>query len=294
VKSENSIPAVLAAIIAFGCWGVLPVYWKALAHMGSDLALAHRVVWTLTFVIPLLIWRREWREWLSNVTRPRVLGIHLWSGFLLAINWGVFIWSAHHQRIVECSLGYFLNPLLNVFIGYLVLGERLSRLQKVSIALASIGVVMQLVIVGKMPWIALTLALSFGFYALARRQSPLGSLPGLAMESLIFLPLALGYLIYVGAQSRTLWGTGAWTDVALIIGLGVITAIPLLGFAFAARKLPFSLLGLLQFLAPTGQFIIGAWLYREPVSSAAIASFVFIWAAVVVFCWDLSRKPQRL
>jgi chloramphenicol-sensitive protein RarD len=144
-----------------------------------------------------------------------------------------------------------------------------------------------------MPWIALLLAMSFGFYALARRQSPLGSLPGLAMESLVFLPLALGYLVYAGAKSRALRGNGTWADIVLIIGLGVITAIPLLGFAVAARKLSFSLLGLLQFLAPTGQFIVGAWLYREPVSSASIASFIFIWAAVAVFCRDLSGKPQR-
>lgn len=290
MKPDASIAAVLAAVVAFGSWGVLPVYWKQLSHLGSDLALAHRVLWTLAVLVPVLVARGEWREWLASLRQPGVIKAHAWSGLLLGINWGVFIWAAHHGRIVECSLGYFLNPLLNVLIGRLFLGERLSRVQGVSVALAAIGVSIQVAVAGQVPWLALALAGSFGFYALARRRSQLGSLPGLAVESLVFVPLALGYLALARAQSRALWGDGSAWDLLLIAGLGVITSIPLLGFAFAARKLPFSLLGLLQFLAPTGQFIIGAWVYREPVSQAMIIAFAFIWPAVGVFCFDLWRK----
>ena len=139
MKPEVSTAAVLAAVVAFGSWGVLPVYWKQLSHLGSDLALAHRVVWTLVVLVPVLLARGEWREWLASLRQPGVIKAHTWSGLLLGINWGVFIWSAHHGRIVECSLGYFLNPLLNVLIGRLFLGEQLSRAQGVSVALAAIG-----------------------------------------------------------------------------------------------------------------------------------------------------------
>ena len=279
-----------AAVIAFGAWGVLRGYWKRLSHLGSDVALAHRVVWTLVFLAPLLLARGEWRGWLASLRQPGVIKAHTWSGLLLGINWGVFIWAAHHGRIIECSLGYFLNPLLNVLVGRVLLGERLSRMQAVSVALAAIGVAIQVAVVGRVPWIALLLAGSFGFYALARRRSPLGSLPGLAVESLVFAPVALGYLALAHTRARPLWGSGSAWDIAFIIGLGVITSIPLLGFAFAARKLPFSLLGLLQFLAPTGQFILGAWVYHEPVSRAAVIAFAFIWSAVGVFCFDLWHK----
>lgn len=282
--------AVFGAVVAFGLWGVLPVYWKAIAHIGSDLAVAHRVVWTLATVLPLLLWRGEFRAWLASLRKPRIVGIHLWSALLLGVNWSTFVWAAHHGRIVECSVGYFLNPLLNVLIGYMLLGERLNRLQVISISLAGLGVAMQIAVVGHLPWIALVLALSMGFYGLARRQSPEGALSGLATETLVTLPLAAAYLAWMHSKSVPLFGPATGSDVALLLGLGIITAIPLLGFAHAARKLPFAILGLLQFLAPTGQFLTGAVIYHEPVSGAALFSFAFIWAAVVIFCWDLWRR----
>lgn len=282
--------AVLSAVLAFGLWGVLPVYWKAIAHIGSDLAVAHRVVWTLATVLPMLWWRGEWMAWRASLRRPRILGIHTWAALLLGINWSTFVWAAHHNRIVECSLGYFLNPLLNVLIGLVFLGERLNRLQGVSIALAGIGVTMQVALLGHLPWIALVLALSMGFYGLARRQSPEGSLSGLATETLVTTPLALAYLIWAQSKAAPIFGPAHVSDIALLLGLGIITAVPLLGFAHAARKLPFAMLGLLQFLAPTGQFLTGTLIYREPVSRGALLSFVFIWMAVAIFCIDLWRR----
>ena len=284
--------AVLGAVLAFGLWGVLPVYWKAIAHIGSDLAVAHRVVWTLATVLPMLWWRGEWAGWTASLRQPRILGIHAWAALLLGINWSIFVWAAHHERIIECSLGYFLNPLLNVLIGMIFLGERLNRLQAASIALAGIGVAMQVALLGHLPWIALALALSMGFYGLARRQSPAGSLSGLATETLVTTPLALVYLIWMQMQAAPLFGPARFSDVALLLGLGIITAVPLLGFAHAARKLPFAMLGLLQFLAPTGQFLTGALIYHEPVSRGALVSFAFIWVAVVIFCLDLWRRGR--
>jgi len=279
--------AILSAILAFGLWGVLPVYWKQLGHLGADIAIAQRVVWTLLTALVLLLWQGELRRWWTELRQPSVLRTHALSAVLLGVNWGVFIWGAHHGRIIECSLGYFLNPLLNVLIGCVLLGERLSRLQKLSATLAGIGVGIQMIAVGRPPWIALLLAFSFGFYGLVRRRSTQGPLSGLASESVIGLPVALGFLGFWEAQGLPIFGTTSWPDVLLIVGLGVVTAVPLLGFANAARKLPFSLLGLLQFLAPTGQFIVGAFVYNEPLSPLSLAAFGFIWSAVGLFCLHL-------
>ncbi len=294
MSSRPPKSAVIGAIIAFGFWGTLPIFWKQLSHVGADLTLAHRVAWTMLTVLPLLAWRGELRFWLAALTKRSNLAAHAGSGLLLTINWGTFIWAANHDRIVDCSLGYFINPLLNVFIGSLLLGETLRPLQKASIACAALGVAMQIVALGAVPWIGLILALSMGFYGLARRRSELGSLSGLATETLVFLPAAAGYLIWSGAQGRDLWGRQDVRDIACIGVLGIVTAIPLLGFAHAARKLPFSLLGVLQFLAPTGQFLTGVLVYHEPFTMGSLASFACIWVGVALFCVDLGRgnRPE--
>ncbi len=282
--------AVLGAVLAFGLWGVLPVYWRQLGHLGSDVGLAQRVVWTMASVLPLLVLRGEWRGFLKSLRDKAVLKAHAWSAFLLAINWGVFVWAAQHGRILECSLGYFINPLLNVLIGSRMLGERLTGLQKLSVASAACGVAAQLVLAGRFPWIGLLLAGTFALYGLARRRSPLGSLPGLGVETVAGIPIAALYLVWCQQSGVAIWGNASPHDLLLIIGLGIITTIPLLGFAHAARQLPFALLGVLQFLAPTGQFFVGALLYEEPVSGAVLVSFGLIWTGVLLFCGDLWSK----
>ena len=289
-SSRPPAHAVLSAVMAFGLWGVLPVYWKQLGHLGSDVALAQRVVWTMATVMPLLLLRGEWSAFGKAARDPKLLRAHAWSALLLAVNWGVFVWAAQHGRILDCSLGYFINPLLNVLIGSFWLGERLSRLQKLSIAAAACGVALQIALVGRVPWIGLLLAGSFALYGLARRRSPLGPLTGLGMETLAGIPIAMLYLMWCTAQGTPLWGHADVRDLLLIAGLGIITTIPLLGFAHGARQLPFALLGVLQFLAPTGQFLIGALVYHEPVSAGALASFAMIWTGVALFCGDLWRR----
>lgn len=282
--------AVLGAVLAFGLWGVLPVYWKLLGHLGSDLALAQRVVWTMAAVAPLLVLRGEWGSFMRSLREVPVLKAHAISAFLLAINWGVFVWAAQHGRILDCSLGYFINPLLNVLIGGRLLGERLSRLQLLSILSAASGVVTQIVLVGRFPWIGLLLAGTFALYGLARRRSTVGPLAGLGVETIIGIPVAALYLSWCWHGGVPIWGTAATRDLLLIAGLGIITTIPLLGFAHGARQLPFALLGVLQFLAPTGQFLVGAFLYQEPVTAAALVSFGLIWTGVLLFCGDLWLK----
>lgn len=285
--------AVLSALLAFSMWGVLPVYWKQIGHLGAGISIAQRVVWTLVVAILLLVWQGGLRAWLAALKQPAVLRTHALSATLLGVNWGVFIWGALNGHILECSLGYFLNPLLNVLIGCLLLGERLTVWQKISITLAGIGVGMQMIAVGRPPWIALLLAFSFGFYALVRRRSMQGPLAGLATESIIALPVALVFLGWWSVQGRQIFGTNSAHDILYIIGLGAITSVPLLGFANAARKLPFSLLGVLQFLAPTGQFIVGAFVYDEPLSPTALVAFGFIWSAVAIFCLNLFWQNSR-
>ena len=282
--------AVLSAVMAFGLWGVLPVYWKQIVHLGSDVALAQRVVWTMATVLPLLMLRGEWKGFLKSLRDAALIKAHAWSAFLLAINWGVFVWAAQHGRIIDCSLGYFINPLLNVLIGSRLLGERLSRLQKLSIASAACGVAMQIVLVGRFPWIGLLLAGTFALYGLARRRSPLGPLPGLGVETIVGIPIAAAYLMWSQHNGALIWGTSSTHDLLLITGLGIVTTIPLLGFAHGARQLPFALLGVLQFLAPTGQFLVGAFIYHETISAAALVSFGLIWTGVLLFCGDLWHK----
>lgn len=287
------LSAVLGAVLAFGLWGVLPVYWKQLSHIGADITVAHRVFWTMLSVVPMLWWSREWRPWTAALRKPSNWTTHAWSGLLLTINWGTFIWAANHNQIVDCSLGYFINPLLNVFIGSLLLGEVLRPLQKLSITLAAVGVLLQILALGRFPWIGLTLALSMAFYALARRRSALGSLTGLATETLVFLPFAMAFLGWTQVQHRSVLGHQDAHDLLFIAGLGIITAVPLLGFAHAARQLPFALLGLLQFLAPTGQFLTGVLVYHEPFTMKNLVSFAFIWAGVALFCVDLWKSSRR-
>lgn len=288
-----STSAILGAVMAFALWGVLPVYWKQIGHLGSDVALAQRVVWTMATMLPLLLLRGEWTDFLKSLRSLTLFKTHAWSAFLLAINWGVFVWAAQHGRILDCSLGYFINPLLNVLIGSFWLGESLSRLQKLSIAFATAGVAMQLVLVGRFPWIGLLLAGTFALYGLARRRSPLGSLPGLAMETIVGIPIAIMYLLWSQQSGSPIWGTASTRDLLLIFGLGIITTIPLLGFARGARELPFALLGVLQFLAPTGQFLVGAFIYGEPVNAASLMSFGLIWTGVALFCSNLFLHARR-
>lgn len=311
--------ALVSAVVAFGIWGVLPVYWKLVEGYGSGVVVCQRVVWTLVWVAPLL-WmmkardkgngiggkggqeeegagrsppRREWEVVVEALRSPGLLRTHAFSAVLLTLNWGLFIWANQHGRIVESSLGYFLNPLLNVGIGWAVLGERVSHWRRVSIALAATGVLLQVVLVGEVPWIALSLAVTFAIYGLVRRRSTLGSLTGLAVESVLMLPLALGSLVWLSATGTRVFGEGALGDVLLIAVVGACTAAPLLGFAYAVRHLRFTTLGLLQFLAPTEQFLIGTWVYGEPVSVGSLAAFVFIWIGVAVFCVEGMRGRRE-
>ncbi|MCB1225327.1 MAG: EamA family transporter RarD [Verrucomicrobiales bacterium] len=283
---------LVGALVAFGLWGVLPVYWKTLGFLTSDLVVGQRVGWTMLLLLPMLAWSGEWKAWVRGLRQPEVLRVHLFSGCLLAANWTLYVWAAQNGRIVEASLGYFISPLISVLIGRVWLGERLTRWQVWSIGCAGLGVLTQVVLLGRVPWVGLCLALSFCAYGLARRQSPLGSLAGLGVETLVWLPFSVAYLVWAQARGAQIWGDGTPQHLLLIAGLGFVTAAPLLGFAKAARELPFSLLGVLQFLAPSGQFLLGAFVYGETMPPSRWASFALIWVGVALFCADLARRSR--
>lgn len=288
-------PGILYAAGAYSLWGIFPLYFKAMQDIPPLEILMHRMVWSLVFVAAVLGWRRHW-GWLREVLRkPRVVAGFTVSALLLSANWFTYIWAVNNDHVVDASLGYFINPLFNVLLGALVLRERLRRVQWFAVSLAGCGVAWLTWQTGAMPWVALLLATSFGLYGLMRKTASLGALEGLALETLLLFPLAAAYLGWHALQGQGSFA-GASTGTQLLLALsGPITAIPLLLFAAGARRLPLSLLGLLQYIGPTLQLLLAVWLYHEPFGSARLAGFVLIWGALAVYSmeslWQAWRAP---
>lgn len=280
---------VLAACGAFVLWGLLPIYWKALGHMRPPDLIAHRAVWSLLVLLPLAWWLARGRAPLRPPTAA-ALRAHTLAALLLGTNWLLYVWATLNERIIEASLGYFLNPLANVLLGALVLGERLSRPQTTAVLLAAAGVAVQVVALGQLPWVALALAATFACYGLVGKLSPLDSVRGLTLETTIAFPVALAWLAW---HSGWHWFDGMDPATAgLVLALGLVTAAPLLLFGIGARRLPLATLGLLQFIAPTLQFLCGWLIYGEPLGLARTISFVIIWTALALFIGH-SRRGHR-
>jgi chloramphenicol-sensitive protein RarD len=261
----------------------MPLYWHALRAVPSLQILLHRMVWSLGFLIIVLAWRKQW-AWLGDVLkRPKVLAGFAASALLLSSNWFIYIWAVNHGRVVDSSLGYFINPLLNVLLGFVLLHERLRPVQWTAIALAAVGVAWLTWQGGHLPWIALALAVTFGLYGLLRKTAALGALEGLALETLLLFPLALGYLIVLTLHHDNQFLVAPAAQQWLLAAAGPITAIPLLLFAAGARRIPLSLLGLLQYIGPTLQLLLGVWLYHEPFGGVRVIGFALIWSALAVY-----------
>ena len=252
---------ILYAALAFLCWGLFPIYFHALDGVPPMQILAHRMLWSLGFLLIILVLRRQWK-WLSVVRQPRVFFSFVLSALLLSANWLVYIWSVTNHHVIEASLGYFINPLVNIMLGYLILKERLRTVQWVAIAIAALGVGWLTWQTGTVPWIALFLAFSFGSYGLLRKTAALGALEGLSFETIVLFPLAAAYVIWLTLEGQNVFiNTDSDTTRVLLVMAGPLTAIPLLLFASGARKIPLSILGLLQYLSPTLQFLLGVWLF---------------------------------
>jgi chloramphenicol-sensitive protein RarD len=271
------------AIAAYGMWGLLPLYWKALQSVPSTQIVAHRMVWSLVFVAALLVFRRQW-AWLPAVLKqPRTLLLVLLAGCIVAVNWLTYVWAVNAGYVVETSLGYFINPLLSVFLGVIFLRERLRGGQWLAIGLALLGVLYLTVAYGNFPWIALTLALTFGLYGLLKKTTALAALEGLSLETALLFGPALAYLLLQEGQGQGAFGhAGVGTSLLLAL-TGVATGLPLLLFGAAARRIPLSTVGILQYIAPTVQFLLGVFLYREPFTASRLIGFILIWTALLIY-----------
>lgn len=290
MKHQSSAPGVLAAASAFVCWGLLPLYWKAISGVPALEIICHRVVWSLACTGLLLAFAGGFASIKQALRTPRTLLLLACSSSLIGINWFLYVWSVNAGHVLEASLGYYLNPLVNVVLGMAVFGDRLSRTQAIAVALAAAGVVVQLAAQGRLPWIALALAVTFGLYGMVRKLMALESLPGLFVETLVLAVPAggwLGWLAFTGAGS--LGHAGLATDL-LLTGAGVVTTLPLLAFAFGARRITMTTLGVLQYLGPTGMLFLGVMVYGEPFGPDRLATFGLIWAGVALYTVDGLRK----
>ena len=291
-ERKQAATGALAATGAFLLWGVLPIYWKFLPMVAPVEVIAHRIVWSLVFLLVVLRMRGRLGQFRAALVDPRQLALYGVSGGLLAVNWLTYIYAVQTNRIVDASLGYFLVPLCNVALGFVVLRERLRPLQWAAVALAAVGVAVQLARVGRLPWIALVLAGSFAIYGLLRKRGPLGPLTGLGVETALLAPLALGFLLWRGWSGAGAFGSVGGFEHGLLLACGVVTAVPLLWFAVAARSLSMVSLGLFQYLAPSVQLLIGVALYAEPFGGARAGSFALIWAGLAVYSYDAFRSAR--
>ena len=286
-------PGVLYSTLAYICWGLVPLYFKQLGAVGALEVVLHRTVWALVFLLGVLAVLRRW-AWLGAVFRqPRLLAAFALSALLLSTNWLVYVWSVQNNHLIDASLGYFILPLVNVAMGFFILHERPRRGQWVAVAVAATGVLWLAIQAGHPPWIALTLALSFGFYGLLRKVATLGALEGLTLETLLLAPLAAVVLGYLTWQGSSAVAQGDLSTLGWLLLGGPITALPLLLFAAGARRITLTTMGILQYISPSLQFALGVWMFHEPFESARLVGFVLIWAALVVYSlegWWFSRK----
>lgn len=289
VTDKQSRNGVFFAIAAYTMWGVAPIYFKWLQAVSALEILMHRIFWSALLIIVLVAVSRQWSKVKHALQNRRTLRVLLVSGLLLACNWFLFIWAINSNRLLDASLGYYINPLINVLLGYLFLAERLRPAQLLAVALACTGVLILLVAHGQLPWIALTLASTFGLYGLLRKQLPVDSIPGLLIETLLMLPFVLAYSFFASQVASNL-PAYSWQVVVLLVGAGVVTTAPLLCFTAAARRLRYSTLGFFQYIGPSMMFVLATFYYDEPLQVERLITFAFVWLALIIFSWDSWRQ----
>lgn len=274
---------IVYAALAYLSWGLFPLYFRQVAAVPALEVVLHRTLWSLVFVLALLAVRRQW-AWMREVLRqPRVLGAFALSALLLAANWLTYVWAVNNSHVVDASLGYFILPLVNVALGYVFLHERPRPGQWLAVTVAAAGVLWLTVLTGRLPWIALVLALSFGFYGLLRKVAALGALEGLTLETVLLAPVTMAVLGVWAWQGQGALVQGDAATLGWLVLAGPVTAIPLLWFAAGARRIPLATMGILQYIAPSLQLALGVWLFHEAFDVSRLAGFVLIWAALLVY-----------
>jgi chloramphenicol-sensitive protein RarD len=284
---------ILNGLGAYALWGFFPIYWKLLQSIPALEVIGHRIAWSFVLLVIVLLLSGQWQRFRAAAFVPKVIGMYAIAGVLLTINWLIYVWGVNAGFIVETSLGYFINPLISVLLGVVFLRERLRLAQWIPVGLAALGVGYLTLTYGRPPWIALSLAFSFGVYGLVKKLAPLGSLHGLTLETALVFPLALVYLLFLDSTGiGSFLHQGVLTDL-LLIGTGVVTSVPLLMFASAARQIPLTMIGILQYLAPTIQFLIGVFVYHEPFDQTRLVGFSLVWLALIIF-WIENYLAHRV
>ena len=280
------------AALSYVMWGLVPIYWKLIDYVTAGETLAQRVLWAFVFMVVLLVVTKKWHIFVDFVKeiakKPKLFWSLFVASLLVSANWGIFIWAVNAGRILETSLGYYINPLISVLLGVIVLKEKLSRAQILAFLLAGIGVLTLTVHFGTVPWISLSLAITFGLYGLAKKMIKAESAIGLTLETMMMVPFALGYLIYLMSQAQSQFFVSIPTAL-LLIGGGVATALPLLFFAKGAQKVSLSMLGILQYIAPTLSLMVGVFLYHEAFTKAHLLAFIFIWVALIIYTLSVTK-----
>lgn len=293
MATANPRRGYILGLSAYIIWGLFPLYFKAIQSVPALEIIVHRALWSALFgALLLLVWKHPgWlRELLSHPKRFAVLAL---SGLLIASNWLVYVWAVNNERMLEASLGYYINPLINVLLGMLILGERLRRLQWLAVTFAAVGVLQQLWQVGSLPWVSLVLALTFGFYGIIRKQAPVAALPGLVVETWLLLPLALGWLLLHPAAMSTQADFWSTPEALWLMAAGPITLVPLVCFNAAARHLPYTTLGFLQYLAPTLVLLQAIFLFGEHFDPSTLLAFACIWAGLAIYSVDAWLSLRR-
>lgn len=291
MKKEKA--GLLFGVSAYTLWGLFPLYWPLLKPANPLEIVSHRAVWTVVFCVIILGITKALKSTLATFKRKNVAAKLFLTSVLISINWLVYIWATNNGHVVEASLGYYINPVIIIAMGVILLHEKMRKLQWISIAIASLGVLILTIDYGRLPWIAIALALSWGTYGFIKKSLGLGALEGLAIETMISSVPYLGYLIYLGSEGKGQFGNGVLITT-LIISAGAVTAIPLLLFNGATTRLPFTIIGLLQYITPTLQFAIGVWVLHEDMPAARWIGFVIIWIALVVLATDLFRSNRAI
>lgn len=296
MNAEGKNPAnrgSLVAFAAFFAWGLLPLYWKGLASVNSVEVLCHRMCWSFFTMIPVMTLTGRMTEAARAFKDGKTFIILVCSSVTLAFNWGVYIWAVNADHVLDASFGYFITPLLNMLLGVCVFKERPSALAWVAITLAAIGVGYQIAAFNRFPWVALAVGGSFSLYSLFRKVVMVEALPGLFVETVIFFPFAAGVIVYFALQGESAFFRGEIGIDLLLVGSGIITTAPLVAFAYGARNLPMTTLGLLQYVTPSMAFLIGIFLFREPLTASGLVTFALIWTALGLYTWDNLRKSKR-
>ena len=281
---------LLFGLAAYGMWGFLPAYYKLTDTVPADLVVSHRILWSVLFLGLFLYSRGRWQEVREVFRQPKVLMGLTASATFIAVNWLTFVWAISNNHVLDISLGYFINPLVSILVGLFVLREKLTTWQGISVGVAAIAVVLQAILAGGLPWVSLVLAFSFAGYGYVRKVTPVKATPGLFVETLVLFPLAAGYMLL-----SLSWGVDAMVlndppVLLALVGTGIVTALPLICFSSAARRLPLFMLGLMQYMAPSMHFLMAIYIWGEPLDPTKLMTFGMIWAALVVFTYDSWRR----